>query len=78
MFGEFDILAACLFHYRRSWDFAFALNSELPCSAFKGYPPEVQKRLIKSMIPVPWPLQPPVRERPLRIGRQAQQEAHVK
>jgi len=54
--GEFDILAACLFHYRKSWDFAFALNRDLPRSTFKDYP---ANSFIKSFIPVPWPLQPP-------------------
>ncbi len=57
--GEFDILAAGLFAFREEWDFGFALNSDLPRSTHKGYTPEARRYLLKSLVPVTWPLRPP-------------------
>lgn len=58
-FGEFDILAVNLFAFRERWEFAFALNEELPSSEYKKYPEAIRKNLIKSIIPITLPLQPP-------------------
>ena len=54
--GEFDILVANLFAFREKWDFAFILNRNLPRSTYAKYPEEVREQLIKTMIPVTWPL----------------------
>jgi hypothetical protein len=56
--GEFDILATGLFAFREQWDFGFILNQDLPRSTSPKYPEEVRQRLIKTMIPVAWPLPP--------------------
>lgn len=56
MVGEFDILAAGLFAFREKWDFGFVLNCNLPRSTYAKYPEEVRNHLIKTMIPVTWPL----------------------
>ncbi|MGH7222274.1 MAG: hypothetical protein ACRELF_03530, partial [Gemmataceae bacterium] len=54
--GEFDLLAACLFAFREKWDFGFILNRDLPRSTYAKYPEAVRNELIKTMIPVTWPL----------------------
>jgi hypothetical protein len=54
--GEFDILAVGLFAFREKWDFGFILNRDLPRSTSNKYPEAVQNLLIKTMIPVSWPL----------------------
>jgi hypothetical protein len=54
--GEFDILATGLFAFREKWDFGFILNRNLPRSTYVKYPEEVRHQLIKTMIPVTWPL----------------------
>jgi len=54
--GEFEILAAGLFAFREKWDFGFILNRNLPRSTYAKYPEEVRNQLIKTMIPVTWPL----------------------
>ena len=58
-FGEFDILAVNLFAFKGEWNFAFALNRDLPCSEYKKYPPAIRKQLIKSIIHISFPVQPP-------------------
>lgn len=58
-FGEFDIIAVNLFAFKEKWDFAFAFNKDLPSSEYKKYPEEIRKNLIKSIIPISLPLQPP-------------------
>jgi hypothetical protein len=55
--GEFDILATGLFAFREKWDFGFILNRNLPRSTYAKYPEEVRDQLIKTMIPVTWPLE---------------------
>jgi len=57
--GEFDLLAVNLFAFRRQWDFAFALNRDLPHTTHKGYTPKQQKYLLATTMQVTWPLQPP-------------------
>ena len=56
LIGEFDILATGLFAFREKWDFGFILNCNLPRSTYVKYPEEVRNQLIKTMIPVTWPL----------------------
>ena len=65
--GEFDILAAGLFGFREQWDFAFALNRDLPRSTYAKYPPEVREHLLKSLMPVSWPIEPPFTDDPFAL-----------
>jgi hypothetical protein len=60
--GDFDILAVNCFAYGEKWRYAFALNAELPQNVHKKYTVEQRKRLLPTMIRVPWPLQPPFTE----------------
>jgi len=57
--GTFDVLSANLFAFNNKWDFAFALNSDLPRSKFKKYSKEVREQLLKTSIPVSLPLDTP-------------------
>ncbi len=57
--GEFDILAVNLFGFTGKWDFAFAVNKDLPRSKFRGYTPKQQKYLLSSSMKISWPLQEP-------------------
>lgn len=57
--GDFDLLAVNCFAFEQKWCFAFALNSELPCSTFRGYTKVQRKVLIASLVPVSWPPEPP-------------------
>lgn len=56
LIGEFDILATGLFAFREKWDFGFILNRDLPRSTSGKYPEAIRQQLIKTMIPVAWPL----------------------
>lgn len=58
-YGDFDIVAVNLFAFQNHWEFAFALNSDLPNSTFQKYPIEIRQRLIKSIIPICYPVQFP-------------------
>jgi len=57
--GQFDILAVNCFAFQQRWDFAFALNEDLPTSRFKKYTVGQQQQLIASLIEVAWPPEPP-------------------
>jgi len=57
--GEFDILAAGLFAFRGKWDFAFCLNSDLPRTSSANYPEAAHPFLLKTAVPVSWPIEPP-------------------
>lgn len=59
MVGEFDILAVNLFAFHEQWDFAFALNRDLPRSTYRGYTIQQQKYLLATSMKVTWPVQPP-------------------
>ncbi|MFN4254872.1 MAG: helix-turn-helix domain-containing protein [Saprospiraceae bacterium] len=58
-YSDFDVLAVNLFAFRGRWEFAFALNRDLPPSNYSKYPEEIRQNLIKSIIPISLPLQPP-------------------
>lgn len=58
-YGDFDIIAVNLFAFEKGWQYGFALNRDLPHSTYRKYPAEVQKLLIKSLVPISHPLQPP-------------------
>ena len=56
--GEFDILAMGLFAFRERWEYGFMLNRDLPRSTFGKYAAEDRQYLLKTLIPVQWPLGP--------------------
>lgn len=62
--GEFDILAVSLFAFGDVWRFAFAKNSDLPhpTNRSRNIQPENREFLIKTLIDISWPLQPPFTE----------------
>jgi hypothetical protein len=75
--GEFDILAANLFAFTEKWEFAFALNRDLPTSTSSRYTVEDQKFLIKSLIPVTQPIEPPfVTDLSALLDRLVQEKRH--
>lgn len=57
--GGFDIVAVNLFAFRETWEFAFALNRDLPRSTSKKYTPKQQKYLLATSVKVGLPLQRP-------------------
>ena len=78
MVGEFDLLAAGLFGFREKWDFGFALNRDLPRSNYAKYPPEIRSQLLKSLMPVTWPLGDPYKSDPFILLDQLVQERQRK
>ncbi|MDD9875206.1 MAG: hypothetical protein OXU22_06680 [Gammaproteobacteria bacterium] len=66
--GEFDLLAVSLFPFGDRWRFAFALNSDLPRSAYNKYH-ETEERpyLLKSNMKISWPLSPPYHHSPFPL-----------
>jgi len=72
--GEFDLLAAGLFAFREQWDFGFALNRDLPTSNYRKYSKAVQKQLLRSLVPVTWPLAPPFVADPFKLLETLYQE----
>jgi hypothetical protein len=57
--GEFDILAVNLFGFTGKWDYAFALNKDLPRSSYKKYTPAQQKYLLSTSMKITWPVVDP-------------------
>lgn len=59
--GEFDIVAVSLYAFGDEWKFAFAKNSDLPHpgNRSRNVAPEDREYLIKTLIDITWPLQPP-------------------
>lgn len=45
-----------LFAFREQWDFGFMLNRDLPRSTHKAYPEQDRQLLLKTLIPIEWPL----------------------
>lgn len=56
--GEFDLLAMGLYAFRERWEFGFLLNRDLPRSTSPKYAAEDRQHLLKTLIPVTWPLGP--------------------
>ena len=63
-FGEFDVIAAGIFSFRNKWEFAFALNSDLPRSERYG---DNSSHLIASLVNITYPLQKPFTDDPFII-----------
>lgn len=62
--GEFDLLAVNLFGFTKQWTFAFAKNEDLPrctqrSASRNDYTEHQRERLLASLMPITWPLQPP-------------------
>ena len=59
--GEFDIVAVSLYAFGDEWKFAFAKNSDLPHPGTRSRNVAESDReyLIKTLIDITWPLQPP-------------------
>lgn len=57
--GEFDVLAVNCYAFNGKWEFAFALNRDLPQNTFRKYTEEQRAALLPSLIPVTWPVQEP-------------------
>lgn len=59
--GEFDIVAVSLYAFGDEWKFAFAKNSDLPHPGVRSRNVAEADReyLIKTLIDITWPLQPP-------------------
>lgn len=57
--GEFDILAVNCYAFGDKWQFAFALNRDLPKNTYRKYNQTQQEALLPTSIPVTWPPQPP-------------------
>jgi hypothetical protein len=62
--GEFDVIAAGIFSFRNKWEFAFALNEDLPKSTAYG---ELSSHLIASLVNISLPLQEPFSKDPFVI-----------
>lgn len=59
--GEFDIVAVSLYAFGDEWKFAFAKNSDLqhPGARSRNVAEADREYLIKTLIDITWPLQPP-------------------
>lgn len=57
--GEFDILAVNLYGFGLGWQFAFALNEQLPRSAYSKYPANVREQLLAASMTITWPIAEP-------------------
>jgi hypothetical protein len=57
--GGFDVLAVCLFAFGNTWRFAFALNDDLPRTTWPKYTESQQRYLLRSAMPMSWPLELP-------------------
>ncbi|EJR13194.1 hypothetical protein LKL81_11220 [Bacillus paranthracis] len=57
--GEFDVLAVNLFAFGDQWNYAFALNEELPRSKYRKYPEEFRTHLLSSSAKISLPLEEP-------------------
>ncbi len=60
--GEFDVVGVSLFAFERRWRFAFARNCDLPRSTWRKYTESQRKHLLKSAMPISWPLESPYRD----------------
>ena len=57
--GEFDVLAVNCYAFGNRWQFAFALNRDLPQNTYKKYNDVQRAALLPTLIPVTWPPHPP-------------------
>jgi hypothetical protein len=64
---EFDLLAVNLFAFEGKWIYAFAQNHDLPRTTSKKYEPRDCECLLKSLMPITWPLEKPYTTDPLVV-----------
>lgn len=57
--GEFMVLATPVHAFTGKWDFAFRLNSSLDRTTSSKYAVEDRQYLLKTMVPITWPLEAP-------------------
>ena len=65
--GGFEIVAVNLFAFEGKWQFAFALERDLPRSTYGGYTPSQRAHLLATLPRVTWPLQPPYETSPFGL-----------
>jgi hypothetical protein len=65
--GTFDLLAAGLFMFGKTWRFAFAKNFHLPRSKYKKYTESQQHNLLSASMPITWPLKAPYHAEPFAL-----------
>lgn len=63
-YGGFDILAVNMFMFHQEWEFAFAINEDLPHSTYKGgkkqtISDDALQYLMKTSIPITYPIDTP-------------------
>jgi len=79
-YGDFDILAINLFAFTNNWDYAFALNRDLPHASQgrgkKAIPEDDLQYLIKSSIRITYPLQEPFVDNPFILMERLLRENH--
>lgn len=73
-YGDFDILAVNMFAFHGKWEYAFALNRDLPHSTSKKYSASQQEQLISSLIPITYPVQPPFVDNPFVLLEKIRKE----
>jgi len=54
--GEFDVLAVPLQPFTGEWSYAFRLNETLPRTTHRAYDEAVRPYLLKTHVPITWPL----------------------
>lgn len=57
--GEFMVLATPLHPFTEEWNFAFRLNSTLERTSWREYSPEDRQYLLKTLVPITWPIREP-------------------
>lgn len=57
--GEFDVLAVNCYAFNGKWEFAFALNRDLPQNTYKKYSDAQRAALLPTLIPLTWPVKEP-------------------
>lgn len=57
--GEFMVLATSLQPFTGRWEFAFRLNSTLDRTTYWKYAEDDRQYLLKTMVPITWPLEGP-------------------
>ena len=72
--GEFDLLAINCFEFEHEWRFAFIRNQDLPRSNYRRYATEDAQSLLKTLVRVQWPVQPPFSDEPFQLLDQIVEE----
>ena len=65
--GGFDVVAFNLFQFHEKWNFAFALNRDLPRSTHKKYTEYQRQHLLATSVKVTWPIDKPLVANPFDL-----------